>query len=163
MNTQAAVSFAEWLAHDQPALFVELLKRAAPHATKGLSGFTDILSSIGTGLASAAQSVGTYISSPAGSQTLSTLAQAYVQSQAAKQAVSLNYQRAQQGISAAPIQTQYNPQTGQYEALLVQPGGQAIPITPQVRQSLLAGMPTWLPWAIGGGALLLVVLFFSRR
>lgn len=166
MNPVAAKSFAEWLAHDQPELFVALYKKALPmevqRGLSGLSGFTDILSSIGTGLSSAVSSVGSFLSSPAGLTTVGTLGATYLQSQAAKQAVNVNLARAQSGVQAAPIQTVYNPSTRQYEAQLVQPTGQSIQLTPSIMRSIAPGMPTWAPWAIGGVALIALLLFLRR-
>lgn len=163
MNKIAAESFAKWLAQDQPALFVALYKKAVPAQTRQeLSGFTDVLSSIGSSLGNAVSQVGSFLASPAGIQTVSTIGGAYLQSQAAKQATQLQMARAQSGQYAVPIQTAYNPVTQQYEPLLIQPSGQAVPITAQMARELAPNMPMWAWFSIGGVALFLIAILAFR-
>lgn len=164
MNSEAALSFAKWLSVDQPELFVALYKRALPTVAKGALGdFTDILSSIGNSLSSAVTNVGSYLTSSQGMDTIGKLGAAYLNTKASQNAVATNLQRAQSGLQAAPIQTVFNPSTQTYEAVVAQPTGQFIPLNTSVRSALLpAGMPTWVPWAIGGAGLLLVVLLLRR-
>lgn len=162
MNQSAATAFAKWLANDQPELFVALYRQAMPELGKGLGDFTDVLSSIGSGLETAVSNVGSFLTSSAGMTSISQLGSAYLNSQAAKSAVNLQASRAQSGLSPAPIQTIYNPATQQYEAVLTQ-GANTIPLSTQLRSSLMpAGLPSWAPWAIGGGALLVILLMLRR-
>jgi hypothetical protein len=154
MSQKSMTDFANWLAIDQPALFVELYKRSL-NPTFG--DFTDVLSSIGDSLSNAASSVGSYLTSAAGAQTIAALGTAYLTSQASKNAVSVNLARAQAGIAPAPIQTVLNPTTGQYEAVLTQPSGAVVPVTSSVQATLIPGIPN-LYLYLGGGLLLLLLL-----
>jgi hypothetical protein len=158
MNAQSAAAFAKWLAHDQPALFVELYKRA----NTSLGDLTDILSSIGSSIGDAVSNVGSFLTTGGGAAAISSLGAAYLQSQAAKNSVSVNYARAQSGLPPAPIQTVYNQGTGQYEAVLQTPGGAMAPLTPTLQRTLVPGMPNWVLWAGGGVALLLLVSLLRR-
>ena len=166
MNAQAAAQFSKWLAQEHPELFVALYRRAQPSIVKTLEDFSDLLSSIGTGLTTAVSTVGSFLTSAQGQQTISALGAAYLQSKAAQQAVNTNLSRAQAGLAPAPIQTVYNPQSGQYEAVLPgQSSGSYIPLAQA--QGISPGfsmnsVPTWV-WAAGGGLLLaLVVRSFLR-
>jgi hypothetical protein len=164
MQDENAIKFAQWLARDQPELFIALYRRAnvVSKAANGLKDFTDLLSSIGSGIATAASSVGTYLTSSQGLQTLTALSSAYLTSKAANQAVGINLQRAQQGLPPAPIQTTYNPTTMQYEAVL--PNGQRLPSGVNTAFSSgfsFASIPVWAYVAAGG--LVLGLLFFSSR
>lgn len=161
MNKTSAEQFAKWLANDQPELFVALYRKANPSVVKSLSDFSDVLSSIGTGLSSAVSAVGSYVSSPQGMQTIGTLGAAYLASKASTSAVSTNLARAQAGYAPAPIQTVYNPQTMQYEAIVSQ-NGSYIPLAKaNVMPSGFASIPIWA-WATGGGLLLLLIFSTMR-
>lgn len=164
MNPNVAAEFAQWLANDQPELFVALYKRALPavQKAKGLSGFTDVLSSIGSGLSKAVSQVGTFLSSPQGQQTIATLGNAYLQTKAAREAVKVNLQRAQTGQAPAPIQTVYNPNTMQYEAMVTQANGALSPLTPTLANRL-SSLPAWVPWAAGAAGVVLLVILATRR
>jgi hypothetical protein len=160
LDAKAAVSFAKWLAQDQPALFVELYKRA--HVSLG--DFTDVLSSIGTSLSDAVSGVGSFLTTGGGASAIAQLGGAYLQTQAARNAVNVNLARAQSGLPPAPIQTVFNQSTGQYEAVLQQPGGVMAPLTPTLQKTLVPGLPNWVLWAGGGVAVLLLLnLFRSGR
>lgn len=163
MNQQSAEAFAKWLANDQPELFVALYRKAIPAPiVKSLADFSDVLSSIGTGLSAAVSAVGSYVASPQGAQTLGTLGAAYLASKASGQAVQTNYTRAAAGLAPAPIQTIYNPNTMQYEAVLPQANGSYMPLSQaNVMPSAFAQIPIWVYFA--GGGLLLVMLMMSMR
>lgn len=155
MNLSAATAFAKWLAVDQPELFLALHKKAT--AGGGFSGFADLFSSLGSGLANAASSVGSYLTSSAGMQAITSLGGAYLNSQAARKAVQLNLQRAQAGAAPEPIQTAFNPATGQFEAT-ASTGGRASAYIPAVMSRI-----NWVPVALAGGALLVLFLFLRKR
>ena len=163
MNATHAKDFATWLAEDQPELFVALYKKALPQTVRGIGSFTDVLSSIGTSLSNAASSVGTYLTSSQGLDTLSKLAGTYLTTQASKNAVNTNLARVQAGYAPAPIQTVYNPNTGEYQAVVTNSTGAVVPLSNSVQSALTSmGLPSWAPWALGGAGLLLLVLLLRK-
>lgn len=162
MNQVSAQSLAAWLAKDQPELFVALVKKAMTKSGAQLGDFSDILSSIGSSIGDAVSNVGSYLTSSQGLSALTSLSGAYLTSQAQKQAVNLQVARAQAGQSAAPIQTVFNPNTNQYQAVVTQPTGAVVPLTPQLQQSLIPSVPNWVLYA-GGGLVLMFILFSLRR
>lgn len=170
---------AAWLQENYPQVFAELAQyaNAPPPDRQSLSGFTDILSSIGSGISSAASSVasglsstvkavGGFIASDAGQQTLATIVNAKLQSNVNKQLVAAQIARANADQAPAPVQNAINPATGTYMPTLTLANGQTVPVT----SSVLAGLqPTFMQrygiWLLGG---LLVagvvgVAMFGRR
>lgn len=178
INQNVANSLAAWLLKDQPALFVKLAQvtQVVPK-NSALGDFTDILSSIGSGISSAVSSVGNFLTSTQGLQTLATLGSSYLTTTAQKNALNVQLATAAANKPAAPIQTVLNPATGQYQAVYTTVNGQQQVITsntvPQFyptgaigAQTVAAtsGISKYLPYiAVGGGVLLLLVLFSNRR
>lgn len=162
MDAKSATQFAYWLAQEEPDLFAALAQKSRGVANSLLGDWTDILSSIGDTVSSAASSVGTYLTSGGGIDTLTKLGSVYMQTQAQKQALDVQTKLAQLGRPPAAIQTVYNPATGQYQAMVNQTTGGVVyqqPLTSQVANSLLSGLPAWWPIAaLGLGGLLLFLL-----
>lgn len=176
MKDLAAQAFAAWLSQNEPELFAALVQRArqrgdAPAA--GLGDWSSILSSIGSGIASAVKNVASYVSSPQGVNSLSSLAQTYLQSQGQKNALKVQLAQAQAGYAPAPIETRYDAATNTYVPIYTPPigtpgAGTAIPLTPDLSAQLLsnaqgADWTRWLPWIIGGGAAALLVIWLATR
>lgn len=180
------MQFAAWIKITHPELFDALAKAAQQHQKtapikaalkpKGLSGFLDTLTSIASdvtsGIGTAVQSVGNFITSPDGIKTMSGLATSYLQNQAQQAVLQTQLARAQAGQAPAPI--------AYTTAQAVTPGGQAIttqvPIiqgasgqfsymsSAQLRSLTPGGFlqqyGIWL--AVGGAAILLVILLTRR-
>lgn len=124
----------------------------------------DAFSSAGTVIGAVARN----LTNPTTLAAAGGLASSIIQSNAATQVANAQQQavlatqlaRVQGGVSPAPIQyattatgqkvpMYYNPSTGQYQAA-----------TPQVLSSLIpSGLPSWLPWVVGGG--IVISLFFA--
>lgn len=166
------VLLAAWLQEQYPSLFADLEQHASQH---GLSGITDILSSIGSGISSAAssvvsglssavQQVGTFLSSDVGQKTLATLAAAKLQQAQTQQIVATQAARAAAGQTPAAISTQYNPSTGTYIPVMTTTTGEQVPLTQSALQSL---RPSFLSqygiWIAGGAAALVLVLMLMRN
>lgn len=162
MKESSAIALAEWLAQNEPELFAALAARAE----QGLSGITDFFSTLGTGIAKAASSIGTglttavkgvgsFLASPNGLSTLSTLGQTYLQTQAQKNALKVQLATVQAGQQPAPIETRYDAATGTYVPVYVPPAGTAQLLTPDLSAQLMRdAQPAWnryMPWLIGGG------------
>ncbi len=179
ISQKVADSLAQWLLKDQPGLFVKLAQvaRVVPKNT-ALGDFTDILSAIGSGISTAVSSVGSFLTSAQGLQTLSTLGATYMTTQAQKNALNVQLATTAANKTAAPIQTVYNSQTGQYEALYTTANGQQQVVTSnnaaqfyptgaigsQTIAATASGLTQYLPYiAIGGGLLVLMLLMRSRR
>ncbi len=112
----AAQAFAAWLEVHEPALFQALAEKAAAAGarTSGLadwssilssieSGVTSVASDIGSGISDAASGVGNFLTSSGGLQSLSTLANTYLQSQQQQTVLQTQLARANQGLPPAPI------------------------------------------------------------
>lgn len=165
MSPVAQTLFAAWLAENQPAVFNALLRRAAPQLpAQGLSGFTDILKSIGgtigsaaktvvTTLGSAVQSVGGFLTTSGGQQTLQTALQVYAQTQMpAAQTIAQQQALAQSGAPPADVQMAWDPASQTW-------------VPTGATRALQAGQ-IWAqygPWILAGGAALLAILFLRRR
>lgn len=164
MTPAAARSFTAWLMKDQPELFIALAQSAGVPVIKNLAGFSDILGAIGSGISNAASAVGTFLTSSQGLTTLATLATTYVSSQAQKSALNLQLAQAQANKPAAPIETQYNPTTAQYEVLYTQQNGQKVPLTAQDMASFnsIVSKP-WFPFVLAGGVAFILFFLFRRR
>jgi hypothetical protein len=176
MNRTARYQFAGWLAKNYPEFF----EAVAAHATNAsnLSGWTDILSSIGSGISKAAtvagtlvQRVGDFVGTDDGQKTLSSLANIYMQTQANKAALKVQQTAMSQGAPPAPIVTTTQPVTGETVPMYAPPNQPAKPLTPAVTQQLIAGtstatQPDWkniAMVAIVGASALLVVSALKRR
>lgn len=161
MPTSSALSFAVWLSRDQPDLFKALLRKAVP-AGQGLGDWSDFFSDIGSGVGSAVTGVANFIASPGGSSAINTIANTVVQSQAQKNALQVQMAQLNRNQMAAPIQTVYNPTTGQYEATLYSAAG-PMPLTSSLTQRLSStGVMQYLPYIVIGGGFLLLLLFMRR-
>lgn len=169
-------SLAKWLLKDQPGLFVKLAQVAQVVPSSGLGDFTDILSSIGSGISSAVSSVGSFLTSTQGLQTLATLGSSYMTTQAQKNALNVQLATAAANKPAAPIQTVLNPATGQYQAVYTTVNGQQQVVTSQTApqfyptgnigaQTVAAtsGLSQYLPYIAIGGGVLLLLLLMNRR
>jgi hypothetical protein len=157
-------AFAYWLHNEQPELFAALLKRAVG-APAGLSGITDILRSVGSTLASGVKSVGNFLASKNGQETLTALAGTYAAVKGMQQAsVLTQMQRADAGLAPAPITTAYDA-SGNPVAVYQQAGAQ-YPMTPDIMRQLTPSSvgsmfrQYGVPIAIGVGLLL---VFAMRR
>jgi hypothetical protein len=163
MNTPdtAADALAQWILVNEPKLFDALLARTP----QSVGGIADIIGSIGSGIAVAAKNVGSFIASPEGMGALTALSGVVLQSRMQKDALKIQIKQAQAGQPPAPIQTQTNPTTGTTAAYYY-PQGQLsapIPLTPQVAAQLMP-KPDYVPWAIGGAAVfVMLALFLARR
>lgn len=166
--------YAAWLAENFPAVFNDLATRAAaaartrPPPAMKLEGFTDILSSIGSsigtaakavagGLSTTVKSVGAFLNTDAGQGALSTVAQLYAAKKLAPSASALSelqYQRAAQGLAPVPAGVQYDPSTGTYVPVNAQ--GQILSLS-QVRgggvTDFLQQYGIWIAAAVGTLAL----------
>lgn len=158
----ASIALAQWLAVNEPELFAALAARV----DQQLAGFTDFLSTIGSGIAkaatavgstlnTAAKSVGSFIASPNGMSVLTTLGQTYLQTQAQKNALQVQLAQASAGQMPAPIETRYDAASGAYVPVFTPVAGAPQPLTPQLTQQLLQqsiapGWQRWLPWIIAG-------------
>lgn len=167
MTKQSAASFAAWLAKDQPQLFLALAKNAGVPVQENLSGISDVLSAIGSGLSSAVKTVGSFVTSKEGMTTLSTLATTYLTTKAQQDAVKLQIKQAEAQEAAAPIQTSYNAATGQYEVLYTTKNGQTVPVTSQTANAVLNGgsitSQAWFPYAAAAGVAFVLFLVLRRR
>lgn len=176
MKEPAAQAFAAWLQQNEPELFAALAQQAV--TVRGLAGITDILSSIGSGLASAASSVGSaigtaaknvgsFLTSSLGMSTLSSLATTYLQSQAQKNALQVQLAQAQANRQPAPIETRYDAATNTYVPVLTTTAGTQT-LTPDLTAQLLRqsggfDWQRWLPWIFGvGGGLALFIWLLTR-
>jgi hypothetical protein len=184
----AAQGFAAWLEVNEPALFAALLKAASssgmPPAGLGdwssiLSDVGSVASSLGSGISDAASSVGNYLTSSQGLQSLSSLANTYMQTQAQQAVLQTQLSRAQQGLPPAPVSYSTNA-AGQvvpvYTGASQVPGLYGSPVTlpngtsgyPISTTGLTAlggtsSMSSYLPWILGGAAVLVGILFLTSR
>lgn len=167
---------AAWLQENYPTVFNELAARAgAPATAPGLSGISDIFSSIGGAITSAAKSVasglsttiktvGSVLGSPEGGALLGSILAVKGAGSLTTQTIGTQYDRAQVGYSPAPIQTVYDPATGSYVPVYNNQGQQY-----QVDQSVLRQLaPSFMQKygvmiAAAGGLLLLFIVLKSRR
>lgn len=142
MNAKARLQFAGWLARNYPDLFEAM----AAHAVNAnnLSGWTDIFTSIGSGVSKVLESgstlvqkVGDFVASDSGQKTLAQLSQLYQTSQANKDALKIQLAQMAANKAPAPITTTTQPTTGATVPVYAPPGQPATPLTPQVAQKLI--------------------------
>lgn len=156
MTTQAsAEQLAAWLAKNEPAIFDALLRAAATESAQ-LSGITDFLKSLGTSVTGAVKTVGSYLTSSQGIDTLTTLGSTYLGYKQQQNVLQTQVSLAQAGYSPAPIQN------------TIGANNQVVPVytpTNQVAtdQLLYQLRPSFFeqykaPILIGGGLLLLAVI-----
>lgn len=169
----SATLFAAWIAENYPELYEELAKHVPNAPKQNLSGFTDFLKNVGStignvatnvvsGLSTGIKSVGTFLASQEGAQTLTSLASAYtainqatIQTQAA---------RAQTGQAPAVIETRYDTATQSYVPIYSPDGKVAYNVNGQLLSSLAPSFfRQYGLWLILGGAGLLFVYLFLRR
>jgi hypothetical protein len=174
-KTVSHTLLAAWLQEQYPDLFAELVQELSRRAGgQQLSGFTDILSSIGSAIGSAAttvwsglsntvQAVGGVLATKEGAGLLSSLAAIKLQS-GANSILATQVARAGAGVAPAPIQTTYDPSTGTYVPTVTTASGQQVALTPQMLSSL---QPSFIDkyglWIAGGGAALLLGVVLLRR
>lgn len=170
MKDMAAQAFAAWLQQNEPELFAALLQRADRNGAAGLGAWTDVLSSIASGIGNAVKSVASYVASPAGTSSLSSLAQTYLQSQGQKNALKVQLAQAQAGYPPAPIETRYDAATNQYVPVYTPPVGTGVPVpltadlsAQLLRQSQGFDWNRWLPWIVGGGVGLAFIIWLATR
>lgn len=139
MTRDSATQLAAWIESVHPELFAQLYAKAQSQKPAVMRGFGDdtdssggfwssigdTLSSVGSGIANAAESVGTYLTSSQGLSTLASLGTTYLNlqssqanSQAQQAVLAQQIIRAQTGVAPAPIAYQngqpvYN--TGAYD------------------------------------------------
>lgn len=160
IRPQSARSLAIWLAEQQPQIFEAVLRTALGEKKPQLNGLTDWLSSIGTNIGSAVNATGKYLASEEGAKTLAVIGTTYLQTQAQKDALKLQLAQAQAGNALYPIQSVgANPNSA---VPIYGPTGQIL--SPSLTQQLYpTSTMNWLPWAIGGGLLLLFGVFALSR
>lgn len=159
MNVQTSQQLALWLAKNQPLVFKQLVRESARQGQ--LRGVTDWLSAVGSSLSSAVQAAGSFIASPEGMATLGTIGGMVLQTRAQKDALKVQIANARAGYAPVPIESVgANPNSS--IPIYVDPvTGQRYPLTSQVSQSLMPTMTlqSMLPWLLGGGLILVVLLF----
>lgn len=170
--------FAAWLAEVYPEVFNELAKAAGTQNTATtLSGFMDILRSVGSGIVTATRTisssfggavkqVGSFLASDAGKSTIEGIVGLYAAKQgmnANLAAISLQGERASANEAPAPIQTVYDPATGQYIPVLSPTPDQNYALNSSLIQEL---RPSFLDrygvWVLGGGLLLVTLIYIHR-
>lgn len=154
---KSAEALALWLSRNEPMLFEQLQMRAmaSEAGESNLAGVMDWLKSAGTSVTNAVKSVGTFISSPAGMQTMVGLGTTLLQNKQQMAVLQTQAAMAQAGMTPAPIQNTTNAY------------GQTVPVytptnqvvSPQILASL---QPTFLqqyalPLTVGGGILLIML------
>lgn len=172
-KTQVANTlFAAWLSEAYPDLYKQLALKAGAEATsQRLSGFFDVLSSIGSaigsaasnvasGLGNAVQSVGSYLGSKEGQDTLTALAKTYNTINQAT--IQTQAQRAGSGATPAPIETRYDPATGTYVPVYTA-SGQSYRVDSSYLSKLSGGFSKYWPWLLGGAILLGGIWYFTRK
>jgi len=168
MNANAYYQFAAWLQKNEPALFGELERRAnmVPAEARALAGWTDIFSTVGSALGSAAKNVGSFLTSEAGMATVGGLATVYLASQSQKNAMNLQLAQVQAGQSPLPIQNTVT-NGGQVSPYYYPPaGGMPQPLTTQLTNYLMppqSFVKEYWPLLAGGGGLLLLFMLSSRK
>ena len=131
------------------------------------SGLGSDLSSLGSSALSGIQSVGSFLTTGGGLSSLSSLANDYFQSKALNTQAGMVAQQQQavmqaqmasvaQGGVPAPISYTTNAYGQQVPVYSSAAGYQ--PVTSSYLNNLFSGSTNWLPWAIGGGVALIVLL-----
>lgn len=179
---QAATQLAIWLYNTHPDLFLAAYHKAAFGATpqtKGLGDVSDFLSSIGTNVSDAVSSVGSWLTTGGGLNSMAALGTAVLNNQTQQNV--LNTQLARVQTAQAPLAIGYA-QNAQGQIVPVLPVSSAgTPVTysastPQVASyltatpavlsqytpSFFAQLQQYLPWILGGGALLVGISLFRR-
>ncbi len=151
----SATALAEWLAANEPELFEVLLREAATERAQ-LHGLTDFLSTIGSSISTAASTVGNFLTSSKGMDTLTSLGSTYLQVRQQSNVLKTQVALAQAGMLPAPISN------------TIGANGQTVPVYTPTNQvatnQLLARLqPSFfeqykMPIVLGGAALLLLVL-----
>jgi len=166
--------FAAWLAEAYPEVFEALADHAAiPSDGHNLSGFMDVLTSIGGGISDAAkyvvnnlsstvQAVGSFVNSPAGQSALSAIISNNVGG-IGSATIATQAARAQTGAVPAAIQTVYNPATQTYVPVMTNAQGQPYVINPQTLQSLQPSFLSRYGLWIAGGVLGFGALYLLTR
>lgn len=170
----AAQLFAAWLEQNEPQLFAALAERAGVSSGLGdwssiISDIGSVASTVGSGLSSAASSVGDWLTTGGGAASLASLANTYLQSQASQSLTNLQIARAQQGLPPAPVSvgtTAYGSTVPVYNGASPPAGSQLVTLangqqayamtTGGVSSLLGANWMQYLPWVLGLGALILL-------
>lgn len=164
MRPQDADRLARWIADNQPRLFAQLLSRSGLPKEE-LSGIFDSLSTFGSAVGNAVSSVGTYLTSQEGLNSITKLGTTYLQTQAQRDALQTQLQLARSGQPLAPIYTATPNTTAIANGVYYQPNPTipAQPFNPSLiatPEAQIGGIPVkWI--AIGGIALLALVLIFK--
>lgn len=140
MNQQQAERLAASIARSNPALFDALAAKAGLTAP-GMSGFLDTIRSIGSSVGTAVKSVGSFLTSQQGLQTLAELGGTYAATQQQRSLLQMQIEAAQ-SAAALPMPT----------GVHVNP---ALPVA--------SFMAQYGPWLLLGGGLLLGILLLTRR
>lgn len=176
------VLFAAWLAEVYPEVFDMLAREVGGEPAPQLSGFVDILSSIGSAIGSGAKAVysgasgalqalasgaGSAIQTVAGvlgsAQGQQTLSQAIsLLSPSNQAAVSTQLSRASAGQAPATIDTAYDPRTQSYVPVYVNPNGQTSAFTPQMAGALSPSFFQQYGIYLVGGAIIITLLLTRR-
>lgn len=158
--TNPQEAFALWLAQNQPTVFQAML--ATAQRKKQMAGITDWLSSVGTSLGGAVKSVGSFLTSSEGLATIGTLGTAYLQTTAQRDALRLQTQQMQAGYAPQPV---YSVGSGSSAVPYYRDPatGQTYPLTPQLTNQLSPSGTNWIPIALAGGGVLLVLFLLSGR
>ena len=102
ITPRSGAALALWLAKNEPEIFA-IMEREANAKMATLSGWSDVLSNIGTGISNAASAVGSYLTSSQGANTLTSLASTYLAGKQQKNVLNTQLALAQAGLPPAPI------------------------------------------------------------
>jgi len=159
----AAEGLAIWIAQTHPDLFRALVLKAHP---PGLAGFTDVLSSIGSGITSGIKAVGSYIASTDGVKTLSALAGSYLQNRQQQSVLDTQIKLAEMGQAPAPISYTTDPTTGALRGVYSPVGSQSMLLDQSILDSL-APAPFYkryaVPLTLGVGAIAVFLVLRKVR
>jgi hypothetical protein len=175
INPAAARAFATWLYQTHPDLFLAAYHLSAFGATpdtSGLGDISDFFSAIGTSVADAASSVGSFLTNSDNLKTFAGLAGSYLTAQTQQNVVNSQLARLQQSQPPVPVRYTQTP-AGQYVPVVpVSSTGQMVaPSSPYVANyvpvsssmfstGLSSSLMQYAPWIAVAG---LGVLLFLRR
>lgn len=159
-SEESGIALAQWLAKNEPALF-DLMAREAATESAQLNGISDFITSLTSSVTTAAKSVGTYLTSAKGMDTLLAAGSAYLGYKTANNVLQTQAAIASAGGFPAPITNTTNPANGQSLAVYT-PTNQAV--TPSLLNQL---QPSFLsqygPMLALGGVGLFVLISLLRR
>jgi hypothetical protein len=164
MRAQDADRLARWIADNQPRLFAQLLTRSGLPKEE-LAGIFDSLSTFGTSVGNAVSSVGSYLTSQDGLNSIAKLGTTYLQTQAQRDALQTQLRLAQSGQPLAPIYTATPYTTAIANGVYYQPNP-TVPAQPfnaslvSAPEAQIGGIP--VKWIAIGGVALLVLVFVIK-